>query len=72
MCLNGVLQIAGVVAGMGKAQGQAAPVNNRRALGDIGNLVGAAACPNASKEGQIEYAHLPKFARFIPIVWICE
>lgn len=50
----------GVVAGMGKAQGQAAPVNNRRALGDIGNLVGAAACPNASKEGQIELQNLEK------------
>eukprot|EP00250_Pteridium_aquilinum_P019470 c24445_g1_i2 orf=332-1717(-) len=44
----------GAVAGFAKAQGQAAPVNNRRALGDIGNLVGAAGSTNAAKEGQIE------------------
>ncbi|MCO5573124.1 hypothetical protein L7F22_026889 [Adiantum nelumboides] len=48
--------------GLARTQVQAAPVNNRRALGDIGNLVGAAAA-----EGHTELQNMEKKAP-LPVV----
>ncbi|KAI5072585.1 hypothetical protein GOP47_0012691 [Adiantum capillus-veneris] len=57
-------EMKAAVKGMGlaKIQGQAAPVNNRRALGDIGNLVGAAAT-----EGLTELQNMEKKAP-LPVI----